>query len=179
VLYDIPVNTIDGTSTSLRAYEGKVLLVVNVASQCGLTPQYEQLEALHERFASRGLAVLGFPANEFGAQEPGSNAEIAEFCSTNFGVKFPMFEKIVVKGASQHPLYAELTREQPQASGDVDGFRKQLRGYGIDPGRVDEITWNFEKFLIDKHGHAIARFAPSMKPDDPQIVAAIEAALSA
>jgi glutathione peroxidase len=179
VLYDIPVNTIDGKPTSLRAYEGKVLLVVNVASQCGLTPQYEQLEALHERFSSKGLAVLGFPANEFGAQEPGSNAEIAEFCSMKFGVKFPMFEKIVVKGAGRHPLYSELVHEQPRASGDVDGFRKQLRGYGIDPGGESEITWNFEKFLVDKHGHAIARFSPSTTPDDPQLVTAIEQALSA
>jgi glutathione peroxidase len=177
VIYDIPIRTIDGKPTSLRTYEGKVLLVVNVASQCGLTPQYEQLEALHERFASRGLAVLGFPANEFGAQEPGSNAEIAEFCSTKFGVKFPMFEKIVVKGAGQHPLYAELVAEQPRAAGDVEGFRKQLRGYGIDPGGADEITWNFEKFLVDKAGNAIARFAPSMTPDDPQLVGAIERAL--
>jgi glutathione peroxidase len=179
VIYDVPVHTIDGKPTSLRAFEGKVLLVVNVASQCGLTPQYEQLEALHERFASRGLAVLGFPANEFGAQEPGTNAEIAEFCSTKFSVKFPMFEKIVVKGDGQHALYRELITAQPRAAGDIEGFRKQLRGYGVDPGREDEITWNFEKFLVDKHGTVIARFAPSMKPDDPQIVAAIEAALAA
>lgn len=178
-LYDIPVHAIDGTPTSLRAYEGKVLLVVNVASQCGLTPQYEQLEALHERFASRGLAVLGFPANEFGAQEPGSNAEIAEFCTTKFGVKFPMFEKVVVKGPDQHPLYRELVAAQPRAAGDIDGFRTQLRGYGIDPGRDDEITWNFEKFLVGKQGSVVARFAPSMKPDDPQIVSAIEKALAA
>ena len=118
-----------------------------------------------ERFASKGLAVLGFPANEFGAQEPGTNAEIAEFCSTKFAVKFSMFEKIVVKGAGQHPLYAELIAEQPRAAGDVDGFRKQLRGYGIDPGGESEITWNFEKFLVDRHGMVIARFAPSMPRD--------------
>jgi glutathione peroxidase len=178
MIYDVPVHTIDGKPTSLRAFEGKVLLVVNVASQCGLTPQYEQLEALHERFASRGLAVLGFPANEFGAQEPGTNAEIAEFCSTKFSVKFPMFEKIVVKGGGQHALYRELIAAQPRAAGDVEGFRTQLRGYGIDPGREDEITWNFEKFLVDKRGNVIARFAPSMKPDDPQMIAAIEQALA-
>lgn len=177
-LYDIPVHRIDGTPTTLRAYDGKVLLIVNVASQCGLTPQYTGLESLYERFAERGFEILGFPANEFGAQEPGSNAEIQEFCSTKFGVRFPMFEKIVVKGEGQHPLYRELVAAQPTARGDAAGFRTQLKGYGVDTGREDEIMWNFEKFIVDRHGNAVARFAPTTKPDDPELVSAIERELA-
>jgi glutathione peroxidase len=176
----IPLKTIDGEDSSLAAFAGQVRLVVNVASRCGLTPQYAGLEALHERYADRGFAVLGFPANEFGAQEPGSNAEIQEFCTTNYGVRFPMFSKIVVKGAGQHPLYASLTSARPE-SRTLDGsdFRQKLVGYGIQVGEPKEILWNFEKFLIDRRGNVIERFSPEVPPDASIVVSAIEQALGA
>ena len=177
-IYDIPTKKIDGTPTTLGDFKGKVMLIVNVASKCGLTPQYKGLEELHEKYASRGLAVLGFPANEFGAQEPGTNAEIKDFCTTNYGVKFPMFEKIVVKGDGQHPLYKALTQAQPKARGDGATFKARLEGYGIKTGRDDEILWNFEKFLVDRKGAVVARFTPAITPDDPELVGAIENALN-
>jgi|HubBroStandDraft_1064217.scaffolds.fasta_scaffold02016_7 glutathione peroxidase len=177
---NIPLKTIDGEDSSLAAFAGQVRLVVNVASRCGLTPQYSALEALHEKYADRGFAVLGFPANEFGAQEPGSNAEIQEFCTTNYGVRFPMFSKIVVKGAGQHPLYAALTSARPEAR-TLDGsdFRQKLIGYGIQVGEPKEILWNFEKFLIDRRGNVIERFSPEVPPDASIIGSAIEEALGA
>jgi glutathione peroxidase len=178
-LYDISVKTIDGKPTKLDAYKGKVLLIVNVASKCGLTPQYEGLEQLHERLASKGLAVLGFPANEFGAQEPGTNAEISTFCTTNYGVKFPMFEKIVVKGEGKHPLYSLLTKTQPKAAGkDGPAFRARLEGYGMKLGPEEEILWNFEKFVVNRKGEIVARFAPPTKPDDADLVKTIETELA-
>jgi glutathione peroxidase len=175
----IPLKTIDGKDSSLAAYAGQVRLVVNVASRCGLTPQYSGLEALHEKYADRGFAVLGFPANEFGAQEPGSNAEIQEFCSANYGVRFPMFSKIVVKGPGQNPLYAALTSARPEARtlGGSD-FRQKLIGYGIQVGEPKEILWNFEKFLLDRQGNVIERFSPEVPPDASIVVAAIEGALA-
>lgn len=175
----ISVRTIDGQPSALGSYAGKVRLVVNVASQCGLTPQYEGLEALYRRFKERGLEILAFPANEFGAQEPGTEAEIKEFCSTTYDVTFPLFSKIVVKGEGQHPLYAELTSRAPtaQALPGTD-FRAKLRGYGIDPGEPHEITWNFEKFLIDRRGEVVARFAPDVTPDAELLVSAIERELA-
>lgn len=151
---------IDGKETDLSVYKGKVVLMVNVASQCGLTPQYTALEGLHEKFADKGLAVLGFPANEFGAQEPGSNAEIATFCKDKFNVKFDMFSKIVVKGDGQDPLYKYLTSKE------------------TDPKHAGEISWNFEKFLIGRNGEIVARFAPRVKPDSEEVVKAIEAELA-
>jgi glutathione peroxidase len=166
-LYDIPVNRIDGAPASLGEYKGKVVLVVNVASKCGLTPQYEGLEKLYETYADKGLVVTGFPANEFGGQEPGTNREVAEFCETRFGVKFPMFEKIVVKGEGQHPLYSALTRAVPAAEGAGD--RAPPDG---------SVMWNFEKFLLARDGHVARRFAPMIKPDDPALVGAIEAELA-
>jgi glutathione peroxidase len=176
----IPLTTIDGKSCSLAAYAGQVRLVVNVASRCGLTPQYAGLEALHEKYADRGFAVLGFPANEFGAQEPGSNAEIQEFCTANYGVRFPMFSKIVVKGGGQHPLYSALTSARSEAR-TLNGsdFRQKLIGYGIQVGEPKEILWNFEKFLIDRQGNVIERFSPDVPPDASIIVSAIELALAA
>ncbi|MBV9509789.1 MAG: glutathione peroxidase, partial [Caulobacteraceae bacterium] len=129
----IPLKRIDGTPATLGDWAGQVRLVVNVASKCGLTPQYEGLEKLHEELGPKGLTVMGFPANNFGAQEPGANSEIAEFCTTNFGVKFPMFEKISVKGEDQHPLYAALVEAQPKAAASNDDFRKRLEGYGMKP----------------------------------------------
>jgi glutathione peroxidase len=178
-LATIPLKTIDGKAASLGDHAGKVLLVVNVASKCGLTPQYEGLEALHEKLEARGFSVLGFPANDFGAQEPGSNGEIADFCTTNFGVKFPMFEKIAVSGDEKHPLYAALTAAVPTKSGDAEGFRERLRGFGMTPNPDPEVLWNFEKFLIGKDGKVAARFAPTTAPDDAELGAAIEAALAA
>lgn len=176
-IQDIPVQTITGASASLADHAGKVLLVVNVASKCGLTGQYEALEAMYEKYEGRGLAVLGFPANNFGAQEPGSNDEIAEFCRATYSVKFPMFAKISVVGDDQHPLYAALTAAAPRAEGEPDEFREKLAGYGMTPNQDPDILWNFEKFLIGRDGNVITRFAPTTAPDDPAIVAAIEAAL--
>jgi glutathione peroxidase len=156
--YDIPLRTLIGEPSSLDGYRGKALLIVNVASKCGLTPQYAGLEALHERFSKRGFSVLGFPCNQFGAQEPGSAEQISEFCTTNYGVTFPMFEKISVNGPDRHPLYTELT-----AVADASG-------------EAGDIQWNFEKFVVSKDG-AVRRFRPKTKPDDPELVAAIEAGL--
>lgn len=175
----IPVLTVDGQPSSLGHYAGKVRLVVNVASKCGLTPQYEGLEALYRKYQAKGLEVLAFPANEFGAQEPGTEAEIKEFCSTKYDVTFPLFAKIVVKGPGQHPLYAALTRTQPDAAKEPGtDFRGKLVKHGIDVGEPQDITWNFEKFLLDRQGNVVARFAPDVKPDAPQLVAAVEKALA-
>jgi glutathione peroxidase len=179
-LEEIPLKTVDGAASKLGAYAGKVRLVVNVASKCGLTPQYEALEALYGKYRERGFEVLAFPANEFGAQEPGTEAEIKEFCSSTYDVTFPLFAKIVVKGPGQHPLYTELTRAQPEARKlpDTD-FRSKLVGYGIDTGAPSEILWNFEKFLVDRDGKVVERFAPDVPPDAEIIVSAIERELSA
>lgn len=177
-LESIPVRSIDGKDTKLGDWAGKVRLVVNVASQCGLTPQYTALEALHRKYKERGFEVLAFPANEFGAQEPGTEAEIKDFCSTNYDVSFPMFAKIVVKGAGQHPLYSELTSQQPKArTAPGSNFREKLAGYGITPATESEVLWNFEKFLVDRDGKVIDRFAPDVTPDADLVVAAIERAL--
>lgn len=178
-LEGILVRTIDGNDSSLGSFAGKVRLVVNVASKCGLTPQYEALEALYRKYRDQGFEVLGFPANEFGAQEPGTEAEIKDFCSTTYDVTFPMFSKIVVKGAGQHPLYAALTAAQPEAL-TLPGtdFRGKLKGYGIDVGSPSEILWNFEKFLVNRQGEVVARFAPDVTPDAPVLVAALERALA-
>jgi glutathione peroxidase len=172
-LYDIPVKRIDGTPTKLDAFRGKVLLVVNVASKCGLTPQYKGLDELYEAKHQQGFEILGFPANDFAGQEPGTDAEIATFCSTNYDVHFPLFSKIAVKGSSTHPLYRKLTAAKPQALDD-EQMRQGLKGHGIDTGEPGEVLWNFEKFLIDRHGAVVERFAPSIKPDDARLVSAID-----
>ncbi len=177
-LSDISLKTIDGKDASLADHQGKVLLVVNVASKCGLTPQYDGLEALHERLEGKGFSVLGFPANDFGAQEPGSNEEIADFCRTNFSVRFPMYEKIVVTGADKHPLYAALTAAQPEKQGDAEGFRERLRGFGMTPSADPEVLWNFEKFVIGKDGKVAARFAPTVAPDDEALLSVLEAEIA-
>lgn len=177
-LQQIPLTTITGDSTSLAAYAGKVLLVVNVASKCGLTPQYEGLEKMYEQYRDSGLEVLGFPANNFAGQEPGTNEEIAEFCRASFSVAFPMFSKLSVVGDDQHPLYAALTSAAPRAAGDPDGFRAQLKGYGMATNDDPDVLWNFEKFLIGRTGEVIGRFAPTVAPDDPLLVQAIEQALA-
>jgi glutathione peroxidase len=178
-IYEIPAKKIDGSASTLREFAGRVLLVVNVASACGLTPQYEALEKLYEAQRDRGLVVIGFPSNDFGAQEPGSNAEIAEFCSTKFNVQFPLFEKIAVKGEAQHPLYAKLIEARPEAKEKPGSdFRERLAGFGVKQDRPDDILWNFEKFLIGRDGSVVARFAPDVAPDDPLILEAIEAELA-
>jgi glutathione peroxidase len=176
-IYSIPVTRIDGTPASLGDYRGKVLLVVNVASKCGLTPQYAGLEKLYQARHPAGLEVLGFPANNFKEQEPGSDAEISQFCSVNYGVQFPLFSKISVKGADQHPLYAALTAAQPAATGDGP-FRERLKGYGISAGEPSEVLWNFEKFLVSRDGTVVARFAPDITAEDPRLLSSIDAALA-
>jgi len=176
-LYDIPLKTIDGAPASLRDYAGKVLLVVNVASKCGLTPQYEGLEKLYQSRKGEGLVVLGFPANNFREQEPGTNSEIAQFCSTTYGVDFPLFEKIDVVGPGQHPLYAALTTAKPKAERD-DGMRKRLEGFGIKTGGPGEVLWNFEKFVVGRNGEVVARFSPDVAPDDAGLTEALDKALA-
>ena len=177
-LLDIPVKTIDARDASLGDYAGKVVLVVNVASKCGLTPQYDGLEKLYETFKDQGLVVTGFPANDLAGQEPATDAEIADFCRTTFSVAFPMFAKITVSGPDKHPLYAALTAGAPPVQGKADAFRERLRGYGMTPNPAPEVLWNFEKFLIGRDGKILARFAPDTAPDDPALVAAITAALA-
>ncbi len=177
-VYGFSVTRINGASATLGDYKGKVLLIVNVASKCGLTPQYDALEKQYEKFHERGFEILGFPANEFGSQEPGSNDEIQEFCRSNFGIKFPMFQKLVVKGEGQHPLYKFLTETKPEAElGSGPSFEEKLKGYGITREKKNDILWNFEKFLIDRSGKVIARFSPDLTPDDPMVTSAIEKAL--
>ena len=177
-VYGFSVNRINGANATLNDYKGKVMLIVNVASKCGLTPQYAALEKQYEKYHEQGFEVLGFPANEFGAQEPGTNSEIQDFCTMNFGVKFPMFEKLVVKGPGQHPLYQFLTNQKPEAIlKDGPSFEEKLKGYGINREKKNDILWNFEKFLIGRNGQVIARFSPDIAPDDALVTKAIEQAL--
>jgi glutathione peroxidase len=158
-LYDIPIHTLQGQPSSLAPYKGKALLLVNVASRCGLTPQYTGLQKLQDTYGDEGFSVLGFPCNQFLEQEPGTADEIAEFCSVNYGVTFPLFEKIEVNGPGRHPLYEELT-----AKPDADGA-------------AGDIQWNFEKFLVSPDGEVVARFRPGVEPEDPGLVGAVQAAL--
>jgi glutathione peroxidase len=177
-IQDIPLKTIDGGDASLADYAGRVLLIVNTASKCGLTPQYAALESLYEKYRDEGFAVLGFPANDFAGQEPGTEAEIATFCETQFKVQFPMFAKVVATGADKHPLYAALIAAAPEAQG-TEGFRAALAGYGKTPNEAPELLWNFEKFLVDRDGDVVARFSPDMTPDDDRIVSVVERELFA
>ena len=158
-IFDIPINSLSGEPSSLSDLEGSTVLVVNVASKCGLTPQYEGLERLQETYSARGFSVVGFPCNQFAGQEPGSAEEIQTFCSTTYGVSFPLFEKIDVNGENRHPIYEQLT-----ATADAEGY-------------TGDIRWNFEKFLITSDGTVI-RFAPLTEPEDPSIVSAIEASIA-
>ncbi|MFJ6215291.1 glutathione peroxidase [Streptomyces sp. NPDC092296] len=158
-LYDIPLRTLSGEPTSLAEYKGKALLLVNVASKCGLTPQYEGLERLQQRYAERGFSVLGFPCNQFGGQEPGTAEEIRTFCSTSYGVSFPLFEKIEVNGAERHPLFTELTAVPD------------------DSGAAGDVQWNFEKWIISPDGAVVTRVRPRTEPESAEVVAAIEAQL--
>ena len=158
-VHDFTATSIEGTAKPLQDYKGTALLVVNVASQCGLTPQYAGLQQLHEKYQARGFAVLGFPCNQFGAQEPGSEGQIKTFCETRFGVTFPMFAKVEVNGAGRHPLYAFLT------------------GQATAPDGPGDIQWNFAKFLVDKNGKVVARFSPTVTPSAPELVEAVEKTL--
>lgn len=177
-IYEIPVQKISGEDASLGEFKGKVLLIVNVASKCGLTPQYEGLESMYEQFRGQGLVVAGFPANDFKSQEPGTNEEIQSFCTTNYGVKFPMFSKITVAGTGKHPLYSALIASQPKAISVAEvPFREKLKGYGIETNPDPEILWNFEKFLVSRDGTVVKRFAPDTAPDAPELVGAIKAEL--
>jgi glutathione peroxidase len=160
-LFDFPIDTLTGEHASLAPYKGKALLLVNVASKCGLTPQYEGLERLQKTYGDRGFSVLGFPCNQFLGQEPGSAEEIQEFCSTTYGVTFPLFEKIDVNGDDRHPIYSELTEVQ-----DAEG-------------KAGDITWNFEKFLVAPSGEIVGRFRPRTEPEDAAVVSAITANLPA
>jgi glutathione peroxidase len=179
-IQDVPLKTITGQDAKLGDYAGKVLLVVNVASKCGLTPQYEALEKLYSDKRDQGLVVLGFPANDFGAQEPGTNEEIQDFCTTNFGVDFPMFSKIAVTGPETHPLYKALIEARPQAQANAgEDFRERLKNYGMTPNPEPGILWNFEKFLVGRNGEVVARFAPNVAPNDPLVLQAIDKALAA
>ena len=180
-LFDVPLSRITGEPATLQEYRGKVLLVVNVASKCGLTVQYEGLEKLYNTYKHCGFTVLGFPANDFAGQEPGSNQEIQKFCTSTYGASFPMFEKVIATGGEKHELYQFLTNAQPVAQINDPGFRANLDGFlsksGAKTNPLPDLLWNFEKFLIDRHGRVVARFAPDMLPDDPRVIRAIEAAL--
>jgi glutathione peroxidase len=160
-IYDIPISDLEGSPSSLAPYQGKAILAVNVASRCGLTPQYEGLERLQKRYGDRGFTVLGFPCNQFMGQEPGNAEEIREFCSTTYGVTFPLYEKIDVNGANRHPIYERLT-----AITDSEG-------------QAGDIQWNFEKFLISPDGQTVQRFRPGVQPEDDVVVQAIEGVLPA
>ncbi len=160
-LYDIPIHTLQGDDATLGDFKGKTLLLVNVASKCGLTPQYEGLERLQKTYGDRGFSVIGFPCNQFMGQEPGTAEEIAEFCSATYGVTFPLMEKIEVNGEGRHPIYAELTEKE-----DAEGA-------------AGDITWNFEKFLVSPEGDVVARYRPQVEPEDPTVVGDIEAQLTA
>ncbi len=176
-LVDIEYRSMDGDTEKLADREGEVVLVVNVASQCGLTPQYDGLQQLYADRSDDGLTILAFPANDFGAQEPGTDAEIAEFCTSEYSVTFPVMSKISVVGDDQHPLYAALTDEAPTADGKAE-MRETLRGHGLTPTDDPDVLWNFEKFLIGKDGSVVARFSPAVAPDDPTLVSAIETELA-
>jgi glutathione peroxidase len=158
-IYDIELPLLNGKPASLAAYEGKVVLAVNVASRCGFTPQYGGLQALHDKYASRGFTVLGFPCNQFFKQEPGSAEDIQSFCSTNYGVTFPLYAKLDVKGSNQHPLYAILSE------------------FPDDSGKAGNVAWNFEKFLVGRDGRVVRRFRSKVVPEDPAVVEAIESLL--
>ena len=176
-VYHIPVQDIQGQAVDLAQYQGKVLLIVNVASKCGLTPQYEGLEQLYQAKKAQGLEVLGFPANNFLEQEPGSNDEIQHFCSVNYDVHFPLFAKISVAGDDKHPLYQTLTQAIPERTGEGPWW-KDLVDYGLTPNNPPEVLWNFEKFLVNKQGEIVARFAPDITANDERIVSVIEAELA-
>ncbi len=173
-LFDVPVTSITGESATLAPFQGHVLLIVNTASKCGLTPQYEGLEKLYGTYKHCGFDVLGFPTNDFAGQEPGTNEEIQKFCDLSYNISFPMFEKVTATGSAKHPLYAMLTELQPVARTADPEFKNKLRGYGMNVNDAPELTWNFEKFLVNRRGQVVARYAPDTLPTDPALIQAIE-----
>ncbi|HEU5350635.1 MAG TPA: glutathione peroxidase [Terracidiphilus sp.] len=178
-IYEIPVLKITGQSALLSEFKGKVILIVNVASKCGLTPQYEGLESLYEKYHDQGFVVAGFPANDFRNQEPGNDSEILTFCTESYGVCFPMYSKINVVGPDKHPLYAALIHAQPKAIPFTEeSFRKQLKSFGIDTLPEPELLWNFEKFLVSREGQVVKRFSPETPAEAPALIAAVEAELA-
>ena len=178
-LYSIPLTRIDGSVGTLADYRGKVLLIVNVASKCGLTPQYDALEKTYARYRGAGLEILAFPANDFAGQEPGSNEEIAQFCRSTFGTSFPMFSKVTAVGPSKHPLYAALVEAVPTSQGaGKQGMIDGLVKFGVTPNEEPELMWNFEKFLVSRDGKPVARFSPDTLPDAPALTQVIEKELS-
>jgi len=178
-IYDFTLPSIDGKPAPLANYKGKVVLLVNVASRCGFTPQYTALESTYEKYKDKGFVILGFPANNFGSQEPGTNAEIKTFCQSKYSVQFPLFEKIVVKGEGQHPLYNALVEAFPKAQPKADSaLRKTLDSHGLGPKNDTDIMWNFEKFVVNRDGKVVARFAPDFKPGDPEVTGTIESELA-
>ena len=178
-LFNTEVTTIDGEATSLQAYAGNVLLIVNVASKCGLTPQYELLENLQKTWHGQGFTVLGFPCNQFLGQEPGSEDEIKTYCSTNWCVTFPIFSMIDVNGEARHPLNQKLIDAAPTAVAPADsGFYARMASKGRAPLYPDDILWNFEKFLVGRDGQVLQRYSPDMTPEDPVLVHAIKTALA-
>lgn len=179
-LYDISLQRLNGDTATLAEHAGQVMLIVNVASKCGLTPQYAGLERLHATYEEQGLRVLGFPCNDFGAQEPGTEAEIQDFCQSNYGVQFPMYGKLSINSEPRHPLYARLIAAQPKASDSgSDQLHKTLAQHGLLPRHETDVMWNFEKFLIGRDGQVVGRYAPDVTPDAPALLAGIEAALAA
>lgn len=177
-IYEIPVKTIDGEETNLGKYKGKALLIVNVASKCGLTPQYEGLQKLYMKYKNRGFEVLGFPANNYLGQEPGTEEEIKHFCTTTYNVTFPMFSKLSTKGEDQHPLYKYLTETKPDTDVNDGVLEEKLKGYGSVRSAPNEVLWNFEKFLVARDGAIAARFAPDVAPEDERLTAKIEEELA-
>lgn len=176
-IYDISVKDIDGNEMTLEPFCDKVLLIVNVASKCGLTPQYEGLQALYEQTKDLGFEILGFPANDFAGQEPGTEDEIKSFCSTQYHVTFPMFSKIQVTGEGKHPLYQYLIEQAPQAVNRKE-MEENLRGYDIEPTSEPEVVWNFEKFIVSRSGQVVGRFAPNTPLEDVNLVSSIRVALA-
>jgi glutathione peroxidase len=183
-IYEIPLHTLEGAPASLAEFEGKVVLIVNVASKCGLTPQYEGLEKLYTDYKDKGFVIAAFPSNDFAGQEPGTNEEIQTFCTVNYGVDFPIFDKIPVVGPEKHPLYAALIAAQPTAISTAavpfaENLKKYLGQYGKSPNPEPEILWNFEKFLVSKTGEVVSRYAPDTDPFNPTLTTAILAELAA
>jgi glutathione peroxidase len=177
-LYNIPLRRLDGTAATLAEYRGRVMLIVNVASKCGLTPQYAALQRLYVSYVGRGLSVLGFPCNDFAAQEPGTEADIRAFCDTQYGVTFPLFAKVNINSAPRHALYAQLIAAQPKAHSSASGeLTRALAKHGLLPKQEGDVLWNFEKFLIGRDGGVRARFAPDVTPESATLMGEIETAL--
>ena len=177
-MYEFSMKNIDGSEVKLETYKGKVVMIVNTASKCGLTPQYEALQAVYDKYKDKNFLILGFPANNFMGQEPGTEDEIKDFCSTNYNVTFPMFSKLSTKGDDQHELYKYLTETKPETDVNDGGLEEKLKGYGAVRSQPSEVLWNFEKFLVSKEGEITARFAPDVAPNDERLLAKLNEEIS-